>query len=243
MKKILFPILALFLAMPMVAQTVEYDEQPVVFNPKKNAFFLGPKIGGVITSMSQPNEGNLSDGSGFGLSAGMAMKMRFGRANENSVAGTGFWGLGLELKYKQNKVKTLAENSNGDSNVNFAINYFEVPLYFHLYPFAKSRAMNSLYIELGASFAFSLGSNTDYLTLQNPSQEYSSVTYYFNSDKGKLKGNDIRPLVGLGYTIPNTGLDINARYYIGTSELAGNFPCKMNSFEISFAWMFKAFKF
>lgn len=243
MKKILFPILALFLAMPMVAQTVEYDEQPVVFNSKKNAFFLGPKIGGVITSMSQPNEGNLSDGSGFGLSAGMAMKMRFGRANENSVAGTGFWGLGLELKYKQNKVKTLAENSNGDSNANFAINYFEVPLYFHLYPFAKSRAMNSLYIELGASFAFSLGSNTDYLTLRNPSQEYSSVTYYFNSDKGKLKGNDIRPLVGLGYTIPNTGLDINARYYIGTSELAGNFPCKMNSFEISFAWMFKAFKF
>lgn len=243
MKKILFPILALFLAMPMVAQTVEYDEQPVVFNSKKNAFFLGPKIGGVITSMSQPNEGNLSDGSGFGLSAGMAMKMRFGRANENSVAGTGFWGLGLELKYKQNKVKTLAENSNGDSNANFAINYFEIPLYFHLYPFAKSRAMNSLYIELGASFAFSLGSNTDYLTLQNPSQEYSSVTYNFNSDKGKLKGNDIRPLVGLGYTIPNTGLDINARYYIGTSELAGNFPCKMNSFEISFAWMFKAFKF
>lgn len=243
MKKILFPILALFLTMSMVAQTVEYDEQPVVFNPKKNAFFLGPKIGGVITSMSQPNEGNLSDGSGFGLSAGMAMKMRFGRANENSVAGTGFWGLGLELKYKQNKVKTLAENSHYDSNANFAINYFEVPLYFHLYPFAKSRAMNSLYIELGASFAFSLGSNTDYLTLQNPSQEYSSVTYNFNSDKGKLKGNDIRPLVGLGYTIPNTGLDINARYYIGTSELAGNFPCKMNSFEISFAWMFKAFKF
>ena len=114
MKKILFPILALFLTMSMVAQTVEYDEQPVVLNSKKNAFFLGPKIGGVITSMSQPNEGNLSDGSGFGLSAGMAMKMRFGRANENSVAGTGFWGLGLELKYKQNKVKTSAENSNGD---------------------------------------------------------------------------------------------------------------------------------
>ena len=243
MKKILFPILALFLTMSMVAQTVEYDEQPVVLNSKKNAFFLGPKIGGVITSMSQPNEGNLSDGSGFGLSAGMAMKMRFGRANENSVAGTGFWGLGLELKYKQNKVKTWAENSNGDYNANFAINYFEVPLYFHLYPFAKSRAMNSLYIELGASFAFSLGSNTDYLTLHNPSQEYSSVTYYFNSDKGKLKGNDIRPLVGLGYTIPNTGLDINVRYYIGTSGLAANFPCKMNSFEISIAWMFKTFKF
>ena len=243
MKKFLFIILALFMTMPMVAQTDETDESPIVLNPKKNAFFLGPKIGGVITSMSQPTEGDLYDGSGFGLSAGLAMKMRFGRANENSVAGTGFFGLGLELKYKQNKVKTLGVNSDGDSDANFAVNYFEVPLYVHLYPFVKSRAMNSLYIELGASFASYLGCNTEYMTVYNPNQDYSSVTYHFDSDMGKLKGNDIRPLIGVGYTIPNTGLDINARYYIGTSELAGNFPCKMNSLEISFAWMFKAFKF
>ena len=134
MKKFLFIILALFMTMPMVAQTDETDESPIVLNPKKNAFFLGPKIGGVITSMSQPTEGDLYDGSGFGLSAGMAMKMRFGRANENSVAGTGLWGLGFELKYKQNKVKTFAENDDYDDNASFAVNYFEVPLYLHLYP-------------------------------------------------------------------------------------------------------------
>lgn len=243
MKKFLFCIFALFMTMPMVAQTDETDEAPIVLNPKKNAFFLGPKIGGVITSMSQPEEGNLYDGSGFGLSAGLAMKMRFGRANDYSAAGTGFLGVGLDLKYKQNKVKTLAENDDYDDNASFAVNYFEVPLYLHLYPFYKSRAMNSFYIELGASFAASLGTNTKSLTLYNPSPEYASVTYDFDSENGKLKGNDVRPVIGLGYTIPNTGLDINARYYIGTSELAGNFPCKMNSFEISFAWMFKAFKF
>ena len=33
-------------------------------------------------------------------------------------------------------------------------------------------------------------------------------------------------------------IGINARYYLGTSKLAENFNCKMNTLEISLSWMF-----
>ena len=60
---------------------------------------------------------------------------------------------------------------------------------------------------------------------------------------GDFKGGDLRLMLGLGYTIPDTSLDVNARYYLGTSDLAGNFNCKMNTLEVSFAWLFQIGKF
>ena len=33
-------------------------------------------------------------------------------------------------------------------------------------------------------------------------------------------------------------IGINARYYMGTSKLAGNFNSKMNTLEFSISWMF-----
>ena len=69
------------------------------------------------------------------------------------------------------------------------------------------------------------------------------TTFNIDNNGSKVKGMDVRPLVGLGYTIPNTGLDINARYYIGTSDLSSSFKSKMNSFEVSLAWLFNASRF
>ena len=210
---------------------------------KNNAFFIGPKVGGVISSMTDPDDCHLNDGSGVGISAGLAMKMRFGKATENSNGGTGFFGVGLELKYKQNSVKTIGTDETGEENAKLSLGYFEVPVYIQVYPFAKANALNSLYVELGASFAIALSVSPESLTVSNTRSGYESITYNLDSDGSKLVSNDIRPLVGIGYTIPNTGLDINARYYIGASELAKNFSSKINSFEISLAWMFNAFKF
>lgn len=243
MKRIFFMMMALMSIAPVFAQDDDGEEPIIIKKEKSNAFFIGPKIGGTMTTMTQPNEGKLYDSSAFGLSGGLAMKMRFGKASENSPAGTGYFAAGLELKYRQSVVKTIGTDEDGKENANLSLSYFDVPVYVHVYPFAKSRGMNTLYIELGASFGGVLGRTPKSLTVTNPSAEYSSVTYNIDKDGSQLKGMDVRPLAGLGYTIPSTGLDINARYYIGTSNLAGNFPCKMSSLEISLSWMFNAAKF
>lgn len=243
MKKIFFMMMALILVAPAFAQDDDGEELIITKKERSNAFFIGPKIGGIMSTMTQPNEGNLYDGSAFGFSGGLAMNMRFGKASESSPAGTGYFGAGLELKYRQSAVKTIGTDEAGKENANLSLSYFDVPVYIHIHPFAKYRSMNTFYVELGASFGGTLGRSPKSLTVTNPSADYSCVTYNIDTEGSKLKGMDVRPLAGLGYTIPNTGLDINARYYIGTSKLAGNFPCKMSSLEISLSWMFNVAKF
>lgn len=232
MKKLFIVFVAILGVSPTFAQMD--DEEGGFEKTKKSAFLIGPKVGFTMTSMTQPDECDLYDGSGFGISGGLAMKARFGKATENSYEGTGMIGIGLELKYKQNIVKTIA-----DDDLN--LGYFEAPVTFQFYPFTKSLAMNSFYLELGGSFATLISKSPDLLTvnLNEPWPGTQSITYH----TGDLKGFDVHPVIGIGYTIPNTGLDINARYHLGTSELTENFPCKMSSIEISIAWLFKAAKF
>lgn len=243
MKKHLFFVLALTIAMPGFAQSDDGEDDFIPSKEKSSAFFLGLKVGGTMTTMTQPDEGNLYDTSGWGFSGGLALKSRFGRASENSVGGTGYFGIGVELKYLQNTVKTLGVDESGKENADLSIGYFDVPVYAQIYPFAKSPGLNPLYMELGAAFVGTLSRSPKTLTLNNPSEEYSSVTYNLDTDNSTLKGMDVRLLVGIGYTIPNTGLDINARYHFGMSKLAGNFPCKLNTVEVSVAWFFSLGKF
>lgn len=242
MKKIIFFFAALLTVSPMFAQTDD-GEELVILNEKNNTVTVGPKLGGTFTSMTQPDECDLYDGMGFGLSAGIAAKFRFGTATEFSDAGTGRWGVGFELKYKQNIVKTIGTDESGEENADLSVSYFEVPVFAQVYPFMRNRSLNSMYVELGIAFAGTLGRSPESLSVTNRDGEFGRVTYMLDADGSTLKGFDVRPLIGFGYTVPGTGLDFNARYYLGTSDLAGNMPCKMSSFEVSVAWMFNAFKF
>ena len=243
MKKILFFIAALSIAVPGFAQSDDGEEEFPPVKQKSSVFFLGLKAGGTITSMTQPDEGKLYDGAGFGFSGGLAVQARFGKASENSVSGTGYFGAGLELKYKLNSVKTLGIDEDGNDNAKMSVGYFEVPVFAHIYPLVKSPSLNSFYVELGAAFAGTLSRSPKSLKLLHPSADCSQVIYNLDANGSTLKGMDVRPFAGIGYTIPNTGLDVSARYYIGTSELAGNFPCKMNTLEVSLAWLFNMGKF
>lgn len=227
MRKIitLLTFLTLFGSMPTWAQSGDDD---IVLHTKSNVVRLGPRIGVGFTSMTQPNEVNLYDKAGTGFSFGLSVKTRFGKATaETSQGGTGFVGFGLDVLYKQNKAKTIGEQD-------LSLSYIEFPLTLQVYPMAKSSAMNSFFIEVGPDFALITSKSPDVLTVNS-----ANISYH----TGDLKGGDVRVVVGLGYTIPTTSLGINARYYIGTSKLAGNFPCKMNTFELSLAWMFRIAKF
>ena len=84
--------------------------------------------------------------------------------------------------------------------------------------------------------ALGLSSSPEELSFSPDNGVYNQVKYA----TGDLKASDFRIPIGIGYTIPKTGLDINLRYYIGTSKLAENFSSKMNSLELSLAWLFKA---
>lgn len=218
---------------------------------KKHAFYLGIRGGLDITTMTQPDECELADGAGVGGSIGAVAKMRFGRSSENAFAGTGLFGAGLELKYKLNSVKTIGMDENGTENANLSVGYLEVPVFGQIYPFYKSNKMNQFYVELGPVFAGTVSRSPEMLYVDSNMKEgYSEAFYCFDTKDSQLKGWDVRVMFGLGYdfTIKNSKhepahlLGINARYYVGTSGLAGNFPCKMNTFELSFSYMFNIWK-
>lgn len=257
MKKIIIFILASMLCTIMYAQRdVQHQRRggrsaKPTLAQKKNTFFVGLKGGLTLSTMSQPDECNLYDGAGMSFSGGIVGKVRFNRATPNAPAGTGLLGAGIELKYKQNKVKTIGTDEGGKTNADFSMDYFEVPVYAQIYPFYKSDAMNTFYFEVGPDFAGTMGRKPKSLTVDNPSAEWSSVTYNLDNEGSKLKGMDVRIMAGIGYDFALKNdkqetknlIGINARYYMSTSKLADNFNCKMNTFEISLSWLFNISKF
>ena len=216
---------------------------PVVLE-KKHTFFAGLKAGAVFTSMSQPEECDLYDKSGTGFSFGAIVKARFNKANSFSSEGTGPLGVAVELMYKQNTVKTIGTDDKGNANANMSLGYFEVPVYAQFFPFYKTPSMNTLHIDAGLDVAGTMGKkDPKTLTVSGLPGSYGSVTYNVE----KLKGLDVRFIIGLGYDFAlknykketTSLIGINARYYAGSSDLAKNFSSKMNSFEVSLSWMFR----
>lgn len=252
MKKLLVLILATTLCTSMDAQRNVQPHRgggrsakPGIAQ-KNHSFYVGLKAGIDLTSMTQPDECNLYDGSGIGFSGGVVGKARFGQATPNAPAGTGLLGAGLELKYKQNTVKTIGTDESGKANADLSISYFEVPVFIQVYPFYRSDAMNTFYIEVGPDIAGTISRKPKSLTVIDPSEAYGSITYNFDNNGSQLKGMDVRIMAGIGYdfAIKNEKhettnlIGINARYYMGTSKLAGNFNSKMSTLEISLSWMF-----
>lgn len=190
-------------------------------------FSLGIRVGGGVSTMSEGDDLHLYDGSGMAFGGGIAANVRFGGKDSRNrpLDGQGLLGIGLELNYKNLSVKTLADED-------LKLGYFEVPVMLQLYPMYNSKQLKNLFIELGATFAGSMSASPESLSYQN-------VTY----KTGDLKGFDVRPTVGLGYRFnkssANDGFYMNARYYLGSSDLAGNFPSKISCAEISVGYLFK----
>lgn len=235
MKKLL---LLLSVSMASVSMLAQND---FVFEDKsQHSFFVGVKGGLDFTTMSQPKECDLYDGVGMGFSGGIVGKARFNRATETAPAGTGMLGVGLELKYKINTVKTIGVDEKGKADADLSISYFEVPVYLQLYPFYQSDAMKNFYFEVGPDFAGTMSRSPKSLTVDDANGDYNYVKYHLDDDESTLKGLDLRLMAGLGYEFPvgKNLIGLNARYYMGTSKLAGNFDSKMNTFEMSFSWLF-----
>ncbi len=188
---------------------------------------VGPRIGAGVSTMSEGDGLNVYDGSGLAFGGGLAANIRFGGKDSRGRAlnGQGLFGLGLELNYKSLSVKTTSEED-------LKLGYFEVPIMLQFYPMYTSKHLKNLYIEVGPTIAGTLSASPERLSADD-------IIY----KTGDIKGFDIKATVGLGYrfnkTSANDGLYLNARYYIGTSELAGNFPGKTSNFEFTIGYLFK----
>lgn len=240
MKKSFFFIIAAFLAVGCFAQneanSIHDDFGFTEKKPKANALYVGPTIGVTMTQASgEAKDYDIFDGSGIGFSGGVMARARFGQGTVNSPAGTGKFGAQIEAKYKLNTLKTIADDD-------LKLGYLEIPILFQYYPLAGTIGGNGLYVEAGPDIAMLMSSSPDVLNveLNQPYPGYQAIQYK-TSD---LKGGDFRVAMGVGYSVPDMGLGINARYYLGFSELSKNvMPSKLNTVEVSLYWLFKVAKF
>ncbi|MBR0036637.1 MAG: PorT family protein [Bacteroidales bacterium] len=178
---------------------------------------LGAKAGVTMSNMDDYDLVDLGAGFGTGYTAGAVLDARFGRRNEaGSYGKTSWWGLQLEVLYSARNIKTDYDD--------LKLNYLEVPVLFQFYP------TSNFYIEAGATFAKLLSSKPKEMQAEN-----------IIIPTGELSGGDFLPTVGLGLKLKK-GFTADVRYNIGTSELAGDFPCKTSMIAVSVGWMFDVVK-
>lgn len=220
MKKVLFSLLVLFglFCLNANAQFGGSTDAPVRKSPLTPG--IGLKVGGTATQITGDLNSYTKLGDGFGIDfeAGALFHLRFGSSKTRNSKSP--LALQAEVLYKRNKAKTT-----GDDDL--LLNYLEIPVMLQLYPFNGKKFLDGLYLEVGPSFGVCLSSSPEELVL-NTGMSLST---------GKLKANDVRVGMGLGYRA-NKGLGVNLRYYLGTSELAKNIPCKSSGLEFALSYTF-----
>ena len=179
---------------------------------------IGPKVGVNFSTMSgNPAGGDMGAKMGVGFHGGAVLNAHFGRKSESSAGGTGMFGVQLEALYDQHVIKT-------EGSDNLSMSYFEVPLMLQFYP------IPDFCIEVGPTVAGTIGRSPDELVFTNLSLGTKD-----------LQGYDVKISVGAQYRMKN-GFTMSARYNLGTSDLAGNLPCKISAFQVSLGWMFNIVK-
>lgn len=197
----------------------------IIANDHNRGFTMGMgfRAGGTMTSLSgEPNEGDFSDGANFGYTGGLTFNMRFGKSNPGQkYSGRGIFGIEIGALYKQ-----LVAKTKGDDDLKLTC--VDVPLMLQLYPGFKAKGLTTIYLEAGPVFSIPIGAKPDEITV-NGNRSYKT---------GDLKPFDVRVAAGLGWRDPNSGVGLSFRYYLGMSELAKNFPVKVNVMELALTYKF-----
>lgn len=177
---------------------------------------LGPKVGLPFTTMSESSDVNLGITPGTGFSGGLVANFHFGRRTAISKGGTGWLGLQMEALFTSRSVGTDSET--------MSFSMFEIPVLAQLY------VTSNICIEAGPTFVAAIDAAPENVHVAN---RFVAI--------GEMKANDVMFTIGAGYKHPN-GLFANARYNIGTSNVAGNFDSKMSTISLSIGWLFTVVK-
>lgn len=218
LKKIIFTIVGAFFAMATMAQvTVNRGGYSMDGgNPqKKNTAFMmkyGVKAGLNLTSMSNdmPFEPGLGMGAGF--RAGGFLNLRWGQRTENSLPGTGFWGLQPELLFSNEGVTSDAGNVR--------MNFVSLPILLKLYP------TTGFNIEIGPEFSYMISTSPSTMAVDGVE---------FNV--GDCKGLNAGIAAGLAYDF-ECGLTFGARYTYRFADMAKNLKWKNSNVQVTVGWMF-----
>ena len=131
---------------------------------------------------------------------------------------------GVEERREDRKSSCSGRISKTNSE-DIKLTYFEVPILLKFY------VTPNLNIEVGPNICGSLSSSPDYIEDSNT-----------RIATGDLKGFDLKVTAGVSYELKN-GLYASLRYHLGTSDLAGNFPCKVSAASLTLGYKFNIFKF
>lgn len=227
MKKLILLAAIFMIGIPSNAQVTFDDDESsqqespfgegVIPDKRKNVMSLGITAGANYAMLSKYNPIDLGSRSGIGFQGGLALNVHFGQ-RRGADAGTGPVGLQIEALYAQHSMKT-------DLNSDIKLGYLEVPVLFKYY------ITPNLNVELGPTFCYLLSKSPDVL-------EGASTRIAI----GELKGGDLKGTVGVSYQTKG-GFYASARYNMGFSDLAGNFPCKVSTASVSIGYLFNIFKF
>lgn len=177
------------------------------------AYKFGIKAGLNMSNMSNNLDGcepGFSMGTGFRV--GGLVNMRWGQRTENSLPGTGYFGLQPEILFSSMQVKTDVE----------AIKFqtVQVPIMLKVYPTVQFS------IEAGPEFTYYMSSSPDDITFGGTQIK-----------TGDIKGLTLGVGGGLAYDF-DMGLTIGARYSYGFNKMAKNLDWKNSNIQITVGWMF-----
>lgn len=225
MKK-LFLLTATFIVAMSVNAQITYTEnesdqdeftESGILDKRKNVVHLGFKVGGNLSTISKYKPIDLDQKSGMGFEVGAVLSTRFGKRTKASDPGTGLFGVQLEPSYVMHSI--------GTSDDNLKLSYFEFPVLLKIF------VTPNLNIEVGPNICGTLSSSPEYLEFENT----RIVT-------GDIKGFDLKACIGISYETKD-GLFASLRYNLGSSDLAGNFPCKISAASLTLGYKFEIFRF
>lgn len=187
--------------------TREYEEHVSTF-----AYKFGIKAGVNMSMMSNSMDFDPEFSMGAGFRIGGLVNLRWGQRTENSLPGTGWFGLQPEVMYSMQQVGTADES--------FTLNTIQVPVMVKIYPTTQ------LSFEVGPEFSYVMSTSPDEM----------------NFDGAQLKTGDINGLMigigaGLSYDF-DMGLTVGARYGYGFNKMAKNLDWQASNIQVTVGWLF-----
>lgn len=188
-------------------QAGENDEHVSTF-----AYKFGVKAGVNLSNMSNGMDFNPDFKMGAGFRVGGFVNLRWGQRTENSLPGTGWFGLQPEVMYSMQQVGTADES--------LKLNIIQVPVMVKIYPTTQ------LSIEVGPEFSYIISTSPDEMIF----------------DGAQIKAGDVKGLTmgigaGLSYDF-DMGLTVGARYSYGFNKMAKNLDWKASNIQVTVGWLF-----
>lgn len=180
------------------------------------AYKFGVKAGVNMSTMSNGMDFNPDFKMGAGFRVGGLVNLRWGQRTENSLPGTGWFGLQPEVMYSMQQV--------GTTDKSFKLHIIQVPVMVKIYPTTQ------LSFEVGPEFSYVISSSPEVLTIEDGGVLNDVKT-------GDIKGLNVGIGAGLAYDF-DMGLTIGARYSYGFTKMAKNLDWKMGNIQVSFGWLF-----